>query len=113
MLEYATINNVKVGDGITCHGYSDSHAYTVIAKTAKTITIQRDDATLDNWKPEVILGGFVGHCTNQSSQKYIYTQNKDNPPEKLHADRQGYFHSNNDKNHKVTLGRNEFYDYNF
>lgn len=113
MLEDARIDNVKIGDGITCHGYSDSHAYTIIAKTAKTITIQRDDAELDNWKPEIIPGGFVGHCTNQASQKYTYKQNKDNPIDVLHADRKGFFHSNNDKKHFATIGRNEYYDYNF
>lgn len=113
MLEFATINNTKIGDGITCHGYSDAHAYTIIKKAAKTITIQRDDATLDNWKPHFIVGGFAGHCDNQASQKYTYTRNTDYPPEILHADRKGFFHSNNDKNKIATIGRNEFYDYNF
>lgn len=61
--EYQTALNseAKVGDGITISLYSDAHAYTIIKRTAKTITIQRDKATLkEGWKPEIITGGFCG-----------------------------------------------------
>jgi hypothetical protein len=109
----ANINNVEVGLGVTTHGYSDAHAYTIIHKTKKTITIQRDDAELDNWKPEIIIGGFFGHCTNQSTQKYIYKCNIENPTTILHADKNGNFKESGLKYPNVTLGRNEFYDYNF
>jgi hypothetical protein len=110
---YANVNNVGVGEGITCYGYSDAHAYTIVKRTAKTITIQRDDAALDNWKPEIIPCGFCGHCTNQESQKYTYTRSTEYPTEILHADKQGFFHSNSDKNKFVIIGRYEFHDYNF
>ena len=109
----ANINNVQIGLGITIHGYSDAHAYTITAKTAKTITVQQDDATLDNFKPEFVVGGFAGHCTNQNEQKYIYKCNIENPLEILHADRQGNFHAWKEKRPNVSIGRNEFYDYNF
>lgn len=36
---------VKVGDGATICYYTDRKAATVIAKTAKTITVQEDTAT--------------------------------------------------------------------
>jgi hypothetical protein len=45
-LPLALANPYKIGDGVTLCGYSDRSAYTVIAVTAKTITIQRDKATL-------------------------------------------------------------------
>jgi hypothetical protein len=109
----ANINNVQINEGITIHGYSDAHAYTIVSKTAKTITVQADDSTLDNWKPAIIPGGFAGHCINQNEQKYTYKCNTENPKETLHADRQGNFHAWKEKRPNVTLGRNEFYDYNF
>ena len=64
---------IKVGDGITLRVYSDCHAYTVIGRTEKTITIQLDKATLkEGWKPEFIPGGFSRICTNQEEQEYDY-----------------------------------------
>jgi hypothetical protein len=112
---YAHINNVNIGDGITICGYSDRHAYTVIAKTLKTITVQQDDAKLDGWKPDISPGGFAGHCNNQNNQDshYIYTQNKKNFTQILHANKDGKFKEHGSNHPNVILGRHEFYDYNF
>ena len=75
-LRKARNSEVEIGDGVTEYLYSDAHAFTVIAKTKKTITIQRDKAILDpNFKPEWIAGGFAGHCTNQEDQTYTYERN--------------------------------------
>lgn len=106
--------NLKVGDGVTCRMWSDAEAFTVIKRTAKTITIQRDEAILDkDFKPEIVPGGFLGHCVNQYDQKYTY---KRNPNGKTYtcrwSDKLGGF-----KNPLgygcVSIGRHEFYDYNF
>ncbi len=103
---------VKVGDGVTYHLYSDSHACTVIKRTAKTITIQEDKATLDpNFKPEWVAGGFAGHCTNQDEQTYTYEHNPDGRIITARwSDKRGAF-VYCDK--IITNGRHEFYDYNF
>jgi hypothetical protein len=57
-----------VGDGATTCGWSDRHAGTVIARTAKTMKIQYDKATLlngpDSGEKDALKfspGGFVGH----------------------------------------------------
>lgn len=103
---------VEVGDGVTVNLWSDSHAYTVIKRTPKTITIQQDKATLDsNFKPEWIPGGFAGHCINQEEQTWTYEPNPNGEilrirwSEKHEAWR--YLNKN------LTMGRHEFYDYNF
>lgn len=99
---------LEVGDGVTYHLYSDSHACTIIKRTAKTITIQRDEATLSpDFKP--VFDGL--HCTNQDEQKYTYK--RDPKGERLIArwsEKNGAFMY---LGKVVTAGRKEFYDYNF
>jgi hypothetical protein len=103
---------LDVGDGCTYHLYSDSHACTVIKRTPKTITIQRDKAILSpDFKPEWIPGGFAAHCTNQYEQEYTYERDPNGEIIKAYwsEKRGGFVYL--DK--IVSLGRHEFYDYNF
>lgn len=105
--------NVQVGDGMTCHLYSDSHAFTIIKRTPKTLTLRRCNAILNpNFKPNVELGGFVGHCTNQYEQSYTYEENEDGQIVVARWSKKLGRWTN--KNYKgITKGRSEFYDYNF
>lgn len=65
--------DVKVGDGVTVNYWTDAHACTVIARTAKSLTLRRDKAILDpSFKPEFIAGGFFGTVINQNEQSYTY-----------------------------------------
>lgn len=103
---------LEVGDGCTYHLWSDSHACTVIKRTPKTITIQRDKATLDpNFKPEWIPGGFAGHCVNQDEQRYSYERDPNGEiiTARWSEKRGGFVYL--DK--IISLGRDEYYDYNF
>lgn len=111
---FLTPTNVKVGDGVTMHMYSDSHAGTVVKVTKTTITVQQDKATLDpNFKPKMHAGGFAGHCSNQNEQTYTYEPNPN--AEKVtftwSQKRSGYY--NKKRGLSLTKGRREFYDYNF
>lgn len=110
--QIALNREVKVGDGITIYLYSDAHAYTIIKRTAKTITIQRDKATLkEDFKPEIIPGGFAGHCTNNYDQDYDYERNENGRTRVLHwSEKRGNWVADGNG---VGLGRHEFYDYNF
>lgn len=106
--------NVKVGDGITLDLYSDSYAYTIIARTAKTITIQRDKATLKkDFKPEIIVGGFAGYCVNQNEQEYDYERNPKGQTMVIRWSEKNQRWSAPKGYRCVSLGRHEFYDYNF
>lgn len=107
-------SNVKVGDGITLRVYSDCHSFTIIARTEKTLTIQQDKATLkNNWKPEFIHGGFTAHCTNQNEQEYDYERDEKGKILKIRwSDKRNYWKA--PKGYAgISLGRHEFYDYNF
>lgn len=110
----ARIENTDIGDGVTVRLWSDAHAYTVIGKTAKTITIQRDNAVLSGFKPDFTPGGFVGHVHNQHEQGkyYVYTPNPDGETRKIHAGKDGVFREYHGGKALAT-GRHEFYDYNF
>lgn len=113
-LNGAIANNVQVGDGITLRVYSDCHAFTIIARTEKTLTIQQDKATLkNNWKPEFVHGGFTAHCTNQNEQEYDYEKNEKGQILKIRwSDKKSCW--NAPRGYAgISLGRHEFYDYNF
>lgn len=105
-------DNAKVGDGATVHYWSDAHAYTIVKRTAKTLTLRRCKATLaDGWKPEYIPGGFSVICTNDESQRWQYEEDEDGDIVKAHWSDTYGFRVNGCLN--VSFGRHEHYDYNF
>ena len=99
-------------DSATIHLYTDSHAYSIIKRAAKTITLQRDKATLKkSWKPNMIPGGFSAYCTNQYSQEYDYERDPDGATVTCRWSEK--YHNYVYKNLTIYPGRHEFYDYNF
>ena len=104
---------IEVGDGVTVTLWTDRYAYTVIKKTAKTITIQRDKAVLaDDYKPEFITGGFSAICTNNADQHYVYLRDPNGSIEVCHwSEKHGCYRAQGSL--RVSIGRHEFYDYNF
>lgn len=106
---------LNVGDGCTLYLFSDAYACTVIKRTNKTITIQRDKATLSpDFKPEWEVGGFAAHCTNSAEQEYTYERNENGEKYVCHwSEKEGRYRCGSDGSMKVGIGRNEYYDYNF
>lgn len=118
-IEHAIIVEINreldVGDGATLCLYSDRYACTVISKTAKTITVQRDKATLDpNFKPEFISGGFAVHCINQEDQRWTYDRDPNGEITRCFwSEKLGRYTTGGDQSVRISPGRHEFYDYNF
>lgn len=113
-LSQLRLKNIEVGDGITINLYSDSNAYTVIKRTKSTITIQRDKVVLKpEFKPEFIEGGFSHICTNQNDQDYDYERDEDGRILTLRWSDKYNTWSTGNHGSSVSLGRHEFYDYNF
>jgi hypothetical protein len=112
--KFLTPKNVKVGDGVTMHMYSDAHAGTIVKVTKTSVTVQRDKAKMDpNFKPEFEVGGFAGHCTNQDKQVYTYEQDPNGQTTTFRwSAKYGQFR-NGKMGTSLTKGRREFYDYNF
>lgn len=102
--------NIAVGDGLTSYTRYGRHAYTVIKKTAWTVTLQRDKAVLDpNFVPEWTENGF---CQNSNRQSYTYERDPDGEIIVAHwSKKAGFYH------HKYfdtfVVGRHEYYDYSF
>lgn len=93
------IQGVEVGDGVTLNLYSDSHACTVIKRTAKTLTVQRDNAKrIDN-------NGM------SDSQEYEYTPNENGNIEVVRWSNKYNCWMWCDK--AISMGRHEYYDYSF
>ena len=112
------VETFKVGDGATVCGYSDRRAYTVtaVSPSGKTITMQRDTATLLNASGSgeddalvVTPGGFAAHT--EGTQRYSYTPN---PTGHTMQARLGNKSLTWKCSHgRVKAGRFEHYDYNF
>lgn len=95
------------------HGYTDIEPFEIVKVISdKTIEVRAMSATLDNWKPEIIPGGFAGHCTNQNTQTYIYTSNEQAPVIRCRKRKDGYFHSPYGR-HVLSDKPRKFHDYNF
>ena len=125
--EYAdAISALKVGDGLSVSLWTDVDAFSIIKRTATTITLQEDTATLaDGWTPEFTAGGFSGHCTNQDEQTYDYERNPNGAIIKISLRHWRDENGNERRKWKrvhvrtferggdVYIGRQKFHDYNF
>lgn len=110
------IDNAKIGDGLTVSLWSDAHAGTIIKRTEKKIWIQRDEATLLD-KPEFLVGGFAGHCTNNRGLKYSYETDPNGSITLITKRKNGNWKRAGSAmisiGGNVYVGRHEYYDYNF
>lgn len=110
---HLTPANAKVGDGATVYLYSDSHAGTIVKVTKRSVTVRRDKATLNpNFKPEIIPGGFCGHCINQDEQSYTYEPDENGSLTTVYWSKK-HNQYGLPGNLQLGKGRHEFYDYNF
>ena len=109
---------MQVGDGATYRTHSDRHAGTIIEASEKKIVWQIDIATLDpSFKPNVVSGGFAGHCTNQDEQSYTYERNPEGYTMVFTLRKNGVWKLKgvgmNEPGCVLTEGRNQFHDYNY
>lgn len=106
---------LEVGDGVTMHLWSDAHACTIISRTDKTLTIQRDKAIRDpSFKPQWVPGGFSAICTNSEEQSWTYERDPTGEIIRCRwSEKNGCWQSGSDGSIRISRGRHEHYDYNF
>jgi len=115
-------NTFSIGDGASLRLYTDSHAYTILKVSPKTIHLQRDAAILMNGPTSGELdalrvhpGGFVAHVSGK--QRYNYSPNPKGSIIKATLRKNGQWvqagHSTTSPGCRVTAGRREHYDYNY
>ena len=99
------------------HGWSDVHPYEIIrVVSAQTLEVRALDAKLaDDWKPEIIPGGFAGHCINQNSQRWEYCSNETCPTIRIRLSRQAGRGWRDAQGSRFRLGKSPmmYHDYNF
>jgi hypothetical protein len=107
------IKNPEVGLYANFHGYSDVEPFEIVrVVSSKMLEIRPMKCTRDeNWKPEVIIGGFSGHTVNNHSQKWIIEPDVDAPLRKIRLTKSGW----RDGHSRFTIDFKpiKFYDYNF
>ena len=107
----------QVGDKAHVLYYSDIKPCTVIKRTKKFVWVQMDNYKLaEGQKPNIIPGGFAGHCTNQRSLKYDFIRDLKGSVYKFGFRDTGKWSQCGDHcSNPTTLGEGwrAFYDYNF
>lgn len=101
-------------------GYTDREAYEVIRVISdKTIEVRQLDAKRDpSFKPEFIVGGYSGYCTNDHEQKWIFSSNENNEVIRLRRKKKQKYRNKElfgYKNSEFVLADEpyKYYDYNF
>lgn len=104
-------------------GYSDREAFEVLSAKGNALVIRQLDATLDpSWKPEIVAGGFAGHCTNNHTQRYAFASNESNPTITVRlcqakvssaSRRRGSYYSKHGAEFRLSEIPVQFHDYNF
>lgn len=102
------------GEGATLVLHRDSHAYTVVKATAKTVTLQRDRAKLLNGpksgEPDALVvhvGGFSANV--QGTQRWAYEPDPGGQTVVARLTKRGWVSHGS----RVVAGRHEHYDFNF
>lgn len=93
----------EVGDGVTMCFYTDRHACTVISRTAKTVTVQRDKARR------------VDENGMSDAQQYEYERDPHGATYVFSLRKNGTWRQRGDseRGSRLVLGRREYYDYSF
>jgi hypothetical protein len=107
------ITALNIGDGVSVSVWSDVDAYTIVKKTATTITLRADTATLLN-RDELrfIPGGFAAHCSNQRDQRWTITSDTSNKVIRIRLGKTGWKDAHGRK-FKLSEQPHKFFDYNF
>lgn len=108
----STTSQPAIGDGVTIHGWSDSHAYTVVQLIGtRGFIAQRDKATRTNGADDTITpGGFFAH--REGTQEWSYETDPNGLTVKCMKRNTGKFYPIG-ATQAVSDGRHEHYDYNF
>jgi len=118
--------NAVVGDGATACGYSDNKAATIVARTAKTITIQYDKATILNGpnsgEADALVATPGGFCAHVSGTQRWATERDENGSKDVYSLRKTRTGAKrwvlkgagaNQSGVSLIEGRSHYYDYNF
>jgi len=95
-------------------GYSDVNPNEIVrAVSAITLEIRAMRAErAHDWKPEIIPGGFSGHCVNQHEQRWIISSDPSAPIVRIRLGKKGWKDRHGNR-YNLSDRPKKFYDYNF
>jgi hypothetical protein len=96
-------------------GYSDTTPYEIVKRvSARTLVIREMRADRDpSWAPEIVLGGFLGHCTNQREQRWFITSEPANGTIRIRLSAKRGWRDAGGARYQLSATPLRFYDYNF
>lgn len=104
---------IKIGGFANLHGYTDVQPYEIIGMTKTTLKLREMKAELaEGQKPEFMIGGFSGHCTNQHQLEYTIQADPEGSVVTAHLRKDGCYHSVYGR-HILSAEPRRFYDYSF
>jgi hypothetical protein len=111
----SAVQSFQIGDKVHYAIGSDVFPGVVSKVTPKTVTIRRSQSTLHpDWKPEIDIGGFAGHCVNQHSQQWEFSDDPDGREVKFtYRIKSQKFIAVGSKTEVLYEGWRRFHDYNF
>ena len=97
--------------------YSDVEPFEVVRVVSdKTIEVRAMDATMaDDWKPNMVSGGFAFHCTNNADQRkaWVITSNEANPVVRIRKQKNGTWYNKSNGRFFLAEQPAKKYDFNF
>jgi len=96
-------------------GWSDVNPYEVVRVISdKTLEIREMNAERDeSWKPEIVVGGFAGHCVNQNEQRWIITSDDSREVVRIRLSAKKGWQDKHGRRFSLSEKPVKFYDYNF
>ncbi len=96
-------------------GYSDIYPFEIVRVISdKTLEIRPMSSELsEDWKPEIIVGGFSGHCVNNNTQEYTYTSKPEAETIRIRKRKNQDEWTHNGERYIVDFKPQRHYDYNF
>lgn len=97
------------------YGYSDVYPGEVIRVVSDvTMDVRMMDAEMDpSWKPEIVPGGFLGHCVNQDEQRWLFESNPGLPIFRIRRTKKGQWQDKWGNKFYLSDTPRRKHDYNF
>ena len=99
------------------HGYSDTDPFEVLeVRSNRKVVVREMEASRDtSWKPEIVPGGFSGHCTNQHRQRWNIESNSSGNTFAISKRKNGRWYRVGENCGRFIFSDKpvKFYDYNF
>ncbi len=97
------------------HSYSDVHPYEVIREVSeKCLEVRQMKSEKDpNFVPDIDVGGFVGHVSNNHEQTWIIESDPTRPIVRIRLHKTGKWKDKHGNTYYLSDKPKRFYDYNF